>query len=255
MKYNEEINKDIIKENIYTRRILIDWIMQIQMEKINEKEYNNIYILINIYDRIISKEKKIPQEKIQLVGIAGLMIVLKHEEDYEEDRISIREAEELSMGQYGEKEIRGIEKRILEICEYKIMIENTGGQILEKKIGNRKIKEEERRKMNIMIIIIYLTEEYLEEMEEKIEKIIRIVIGKEETRCECLEEMKRKIREEIERIKKVKQCKYLKKIIENEGIEEIVKEEKEKRKRRKRRKEIVREGVKKYKERKRRKEI
>lgn len=69
--------------NSKMRAILVDWLVDVHAKF--RLEAQTLYITINILDRYLSKDAKIPRHRLQLMGITSMFIASKYEEIYPPD--------------------------------------------------------------------------------------------------------------------------------------------------------------------------
>ena len=103
-----------INENM--RAILVDWIVDVH-GKFNLKQ-ETLFITVNILDRYLSS-KQVLRSKLQLVGVAALMIACKYEEILCPD---LRDFVYVTDKTYSKQEIIAAEKEILDTLEFNITV-------------------------------------------------------------------------------------------------------------------------------------
>ncbi|CCW70954.1 unnamed protein product [Phytomonas sp. Hart1] len=91
------------------RRVLIDWLTDVNIEFKNHSE--TFFLAVDIIDRFLSK-REISRGKLQLVGIAAMLISAKHEEVWPP---SVRECVVVTASTYSESELIKMECEIA--CE------------------------------------------------------------------------------------------------------------------------------------------
>jgi len=100
--------------SVNMRSILVDWIIQVQhyLNLCQETLYNAVYILDTILGR-----REVEPEKLQLVGIASLLVASKLEEYYPAD---IKKLLHLTENSYTAKELLHMEMVLLDVLEFKV---------------------------------------------------------------------------------------------------------------------------------------
>lgn len=105
MKNQQDINEQM-------RAILVDWIIEVHT-KFNLKE-ETLFLCIYIIDKYL-KNEIIPRSKLQLLGVASIMISCKQEEIYSP---SIRDYVFITDNAYSKEEIFEMEYEILKVMEF-----------------------------------------------------------------------------------------------------------------------------------------
>jgi len=105
MKKHTDINEQM-------RAILVDWIIEVH-SKFNLKE-ETLFICVFIIDKFL-KSDTIPRSKLQLLGVASIMIACKQEEIYSP---SIKDFVFITDNAYTKQEIFEMEYHILKILEF-----------------------------------------------------------------------------------------------------------------------------------------
>jgi len=100
--------------SVNMRSILVDWIVQVQhyLNLCQETLYNAVYIL----DAVLGR-REVEPEKLQLVGIASLLVASKLEEYYPAD---IKKLLHLTENSYTAKELLHMEMVLLDVLEFKV---------------------------------------------------------------------------------------------------------------------------------------
>jgi len=96
------------------RSILVDWIVQVQhyLNLCQETLYNAVFILDTVLGR-----REVEPDKLQLVGIASLLVASKLEEYYPAD---IKKLLHLTENSYTVKELLHMEMVLLDVLEFKV---------------------------------------------------------------------------------------------------------------------------------------
>jgi len=105
MKNHTDINEQM-------RAILVDWIIEVH-SKFNLKE-ETLFVCVFIIDKFL-KNEVIPRSKLQLLGVASIMIACKQEEIYSP---SIRDFVFITDNAYTKQEIFNMEYHILKVLEF-----------------------------------------------------------------------------------------------------------------------------------------
>lgn len=111
MKFQTDINEQM-------RAILIDWLTEVHY-KFNMKE-DTLFLCVNLIDRYM-KAKFIPRNKLQLVGVAAMLIACKMEEIYSP---SIKDFVFITDNAYQTTDINQMEMEILINLNFDILIPN-----------------------------------------------------------------------------------------------------------------------------------
>lgn len=105
MKNHSDINEQM-------RAILVDWIIEVH-SKFNLKE-ETLFLCVFIIDKFL-KSEIIPRSKLQLLGVASIMIACKQEEIYSP---SIKDFVFITDNAYSKEEIFEMEYHILKVLEF-----------------------------------------------------------------------------------------------------------------------------------------
>jgi cyclin B len=109
MKNQENINEMM-------RAILIDWLVEVHMKF---KLYpNTLYLCVNIVDRYCSMVE-VQRPKLQLVGVAALLLACKYEEIYPPE---VRDCVYITDRAYTRQELLDMEQNIVEKLDFKLTV-------------------------------------------------------------------------------------------------------------------------------------
>jgi cyclin B len=107
--------KKQLKLNENIRAILIDWIIEVHYKFKLLTE--TLFLTINLIDRFLSGKSDILKEKLQLVGIAAMLIACKYEEIYSPE---LRDFVYISDKSYESEDILKMESEMLKILQFEI---------------------------------------------------------------------------------------------------------------------------------------
>jgi G2/mitotic-specific cyclin 1/2 len=96
------------------RRVLIDWMLYIH-ERFNLHP-ETLFLAVNIVDRFLT-QRQVSQEKLQIVGIAALLIASKYEEQYTPP---VSQFVYMAKGAFSDKEVLRFERTILYVLEFEL---------------------------------------------------------------------------------------------------------------------------------------
>ena len=98
------------------RRILVDWIIQVQHHLKLSQE--SLYVAINILDTVLAK-RDVGSDKLQLVGVTSLFMATKLEEYYPAE---IKKLLHLTENSYTRTEMLNMERILLHVLNFKVRI-------------------------------------------------------------------------------------------------------------------------------------
>lgn len=131
-KYAEDIcNNFLVMEKTFTcepnymanqldinskmRAILIDWLVDVHAKF--RLEPQTLYITINLLDRYLSKDLKVPRHRLQLFGITCMFVASKYEEIYPPD---VFDFVRITDNAYGSEEVFECEEALLKQLGYRV---------------------------------------------------------------------------------------------------------------------------------------
>lgn len=97
------------------RSVLVDWMMEVCREF--EMQRESFYLSVCVLDRFLSRVSQVHQSKLQLVGVAAMLISAKAEEIYPP---KVHELALITDGAFSTAELRKMEKCILERLEWDV---------------------------------------------------------------------------------------------------------------------------------------
>ena len=109
MKDQEHINEQM-------RAVLVDWMIEAHLKFKFVPE--TLYLTVNIIDRYLSKEQ-VTRPKLQLVGVAALLIATKYEEIYQ---LPLSDCTHICDNAYDKEQILSMEEDILKTLDYRVTI-------------------------------------------------------------------------------------------------------------------------------------
>jgi len=98
------------------RSILVDWLVEVHLKFKMVPE--TLYLTINIIDRYLEKSQ-VSRPRLQLVGVAALLIASKYEEIYPPE---LHDLEHICANAYSKEDILKREEIILKTLDYKVTI-------------------------------------------------------------------------------------------------------------------------------------
>eukprot|EP00004_Rigifila_ramosa_P004824 TRINITY_DN1528_c0_g1_i3.p1 TRINITY_DN1528_c0_g1~~TRINITY_DN1528_c0_g1_i3.p1 ORF type:complete len:374 (-),score=83.17 TRINITY_DN1528_c0_g1_i3:255-1355(-) len=101
-----------IEANAQMRTVLVDWLVDISVEF--NLAPQTVFLCINFLDRYLAREN-VPRHRLQLLGVACLMIAAKMEEVYAPP---IQDFISTSDGLYSRTELIQMETRVLEVLDF-----------------------------------------------------------------------------------------------------------------------------------------
>jgi len=102
--------------NEHMRSILVDWLVEVHCKFHMVPE--TLYLTINIIDRYLEKSQ-VSRSRLQLVGVAALLIASKYEETYPPE---LHDLVYICANAYSEEDILKMEEIILKTLDYKVTI-------------------------------------------------------------------------------------------------------------------------------------
>jgi len=111
---NYMAKQDFVNEKM--RAILVDWLVEVHLKFKMVPE--SLYMTINVIDRYLEL-KQVRRSKLQLVGVAALLIAAKYEEIYPPE---LRDLVYITDRAYNKQEILEMESEIVNTLEYKFTI-------------------------------------------------------------------------------------------------------------------------------------
>ena len=109
--YMSKVQNDI---NEKMRAILIDWLIDVHLKFKLVPE--TLYLTVNLIDRYLS-QNAIPRQKLQLVGVAAMLIATKYEEIYPPE---VKDFEYVTDRAYNRQEILDMEGKIISCLNFNL---------------------------------------------------------------------------------------------------------------------------------------
>lgn len=97
------------------RAVLVDWMMEVCREF--EMQRESFYLSISVLDHFLSAVRQVHQSKLQLVGVASMLIAAKMEEIYP---LKVHELALITDGAFSTAELRKMEKCVLEKLDWDV---------------------------------------------------------------------------------------------------------------------------------------
>ncbi|KAJ1436096.1 cyclin-like protein [Ochromonadaceae sp. CCMP2298] len=111
---NYMAKQDFVNEKM--RSILVDWLVEVHLKFKMVPE--SLYMTVSIIDRYLEM-KQVRRSKLQLVGVAALLIAAKYEEIYPPE---LRDLVYITDRAYNKQEILEMESEIVNTLEYKFTV-------------------------------------------------------------------------------------------------------------------------------------
>jgi len=99
------------------RSILFDWLVEVHMKFRLKTE--TLYLTVNLIDRYLGVVHDVPRSKLQLVGVACLLLASKYEEIYPPD---LYDCAKITAGAYTQHHIVSMERDVLRALEYRLTV-------------------------------------------------------------------------------------------------------------------------------------
>jgi cyclin B len=115
-KVNHEYMANQPYVNDRMRSILVDWLVEVHLKFKLVPE--TLYLAVNLVDRFLEK-KEVKRTKLQLVGVAALLLASKYEEIYAPE---IRDLVCITDRAYSKQEIVQMESDIVKTLEYNLTV-------------------------------------------------------------------------------------------------------------------------------------
>lgn len=124
LKQEEKEHKDEIRYgymnaqndiNEQMRAILIDWIIEVHLKFLLRAE--TLFLTVKLIDKFLT-QKRIPRAKLQLLGVASMLIACKHEEIFSPH---IKDFVYITDKAYTREEVLRMEEEILQTLQFQIL--------------------------------------------------------------------------------------------------------------------------------------